>query len=110
MQITFYTTAAGRNVVREYLNTLDLALKAAILEALEDVERRGFGSPGVRFRHLEGKLWEIKVQNQRILYTMSAHDRIVLVHAYKKQGRKLPKKERDIALRRMKEVLNEEKI
>ncbi len=107
MEIIFYTTAAGRNIVLDYLDTLDVALKAAILEALEDIERYGFESPGVRFRHLEGKLWEIKIQNQRILYSMAGSNQMVLVHAYKKQGQKLPKKERDVALKRMKEVLNE---
>lgn len=107
MQIIFYTTPSGRNTVAEYLQTLDMALRAVIFEALEDIERHGFESPGVRFRHLEGKLWEIKIRNQRILYTLAGSDKMVLVHAYKKQGQKLPKKERDVALRRMKEVLNE---
>ena len=33
-------------------------------------------------------------------------DEMVLLHAYKKQGQKLPVKERDIASRRMKELLS----
>jgi len=33
-------------------------------------------------------------------------EEMVLLHAHKKQGQKLPVKERDIAIRRMKELLS----
>lgn len=106
MEIVFYTTGSGREVVRESLNGLDKPLKAIIYETLDEIEKEGFRAAGVRFRHIEGKLWEIKILNQRILYTMSGPERMWLLHIYKKQGQKLPRKERDLALARMKEVLS----
>jgi len=37
---------------------------------------------------------------------MIEREEMVLLHAYKKQGQKLPIKERDIAIKRMKEILS----
>jgi phage-related protein len=59
-----------------------------------------------QFRQIEGKLWEIKVSTHRIFYVVIEREEMVLLHVYKKQGQKLPIKERDIATRRMKELLS----
>ena len=77
-----------------------------MLEALDQIERHGFGAVRVQFRQIEGKLWEIKVSSQRILYVVIERGELVLLHAYKKQGQKLPINERDIAMKRMKELLS----
>lgn len=60
----------------------------------------------VEFRQIDGKLWEIKVGSHRVFYVIIERDEMVLLHAYKKQGRRLPIKERDVAIRRMKELLS----
>ncbi|MBI4212406.1 MAG: type II toxin-antitoxin system RelE/ParE family toxin [Deltaproteobacteria bacterium] len=41
----------------------------------------------------------------RVFYVTIKQEEIVLLHAYKKQGQKLPLREREVALRRMKEIL-----
>ena len=66
----------------DYIDKLTKQERARILEALEEVEGHGFGAVKVRFRQM------------------------VLLHAYKKQGQKLPLKERQVAIKRMKEVLS----
>lgn len=106
MEILFYTTGSGREVVREALNTLGNPLKATVYEALDEIEKEGLRAAGIRFRHIEGKLWEIKILSQRILYVVTSPERMWLLHIYKKQGQRLPRKERDLALARMKEVLS----
>lgn len=60
----------------------------------------------VEFRQIDGKLWEIKIGSHRVFYVVIDREEMVLLHAYKKQGQKLPVKERDIATRRMKELLS----
>jgi len=77
-----------------------------LFEALDEIERRGFDAIRVQFRQIEGKLWEIKVSAHRLLYVAIEREEIVLLHAYKKQGQKFPIKEREIAIRRMKELLS----
>lgn len=58
-------------------------------------------------RHIESKLWEIKVSRHRIFYVVIVGPAMVLLHAYKKQGQRAPVRELDVARRRMKEVLGE---
>jgi phage-related protein len=42
----------------------------------------------------------------RVFYVAIEQEEMVLLHAYKKQGQKLPVKEREIARKRMKELLS----
>jgi phage-related protein len=91
--------------VLEYIQNLTKPERARVLEALEQVEQRGLEAVRVEFRQIDGKLWEIKVGSHRVFYVIIERDEMVLLHAYKKQGQKLPIKERDVAIRRMKELL-----
>ena len=106
MKVTFYRTASGRSPVVDYIQNLTKPERARVLEALEQVERRGLDAVRVEFRQIEGKLWEIKIGSHRVFYVMIDRDEMVLLHAYKKQRQKLPVKEREIAIRRMKELLS----
>ncbi len=89
----------------EYIQNLIKPERARVLQALDQIERRGLDAVRVEFRQIESKLWEIKIGSHRVLYAMIDRDEMVLLHAYKKQGQKLPIKERDVAVRRMKELL-----
>lgn len=106
MRVTFFKTSSGRSPVLEFIQGLAKSERARLFEALDQVERHGLDAIRVLFRHIEGKLWEIKVSAHRILYVVIEREEMVLLHAYKKQGQKLPIKERDIAIRRMKELLS----
>ena len=105
MRVTFYTTASGRSPVLSYIHDLNTQEKARVLAALSDVEVHGLDAIRVMFRQIEGKLWEIKISAHRIFYVLLRGDEMVLLHAYKKQGQKLPTRERETALKRMQEVL-----
>lgn len=104
MTVTFFKTPSGRSPVWDYIQALSKPERARVLEALDQIERHGFDAIRVQFRQIEGKLWEIKISSQRILYVVIERGELVLLHAYKKQGQKLPINERDIAMRRMKEL------
>lgn len=106
MKVTFFRTASGRSPVLEYIQNLIKSERARVLEALEQVERRGLDAVRVEFRQIDGKLWEIKIGSHRVFYVMIDRGEMVLLHAYKKQKQKLPIKEREIAIRRMKELLS----
>lgn len=106
MRVTFFKTSSGRSPVLEFIQGLAKPERARLFESLDQVERYGLDAIRVQFRQIEGKLWEIKVSAHRILYVVIEGEEMVLLHAYKKQGQKLPIKERDIAIRRMKELLS----
>jgi len=106
MRVTFFKTGSGRVPVLEYIQGLAKPERARALEAFEQIERHGFDAIRVQFRQIEGKLWEIKIAAHRVFYVVIEQGELVLLHAYKKQGQKLPIKERDIAIRRMKELMS----
>lgn len=106
MKVIFYQTSSGRSPVLSYINSLQTPERARILAVLSDIEQFGFAANRAGFRQIDGKLWEIKIAFSRIFYVVIEREEMVLLHAYKKQGQKLPIKEREIAVKRMKEVLS----
>jgi phage-related protein len=110
MRIIFYRTVAGREPGREYLSGLPLRDRAAAADVLDAIREHGLQAPGVQFEQIRDKLWEFYVEagaSYRIFYVTVAGPMMVLLHAYKKKGRKAPVKEIETAIRRMKEVLHE---
>lgn len=111
MKISFYVRN-NKKPVRDFIMKLERKDRLKVLGCLESVEQCGLNSPRVGFRQIDGKLWEIKIVTQgggvRIFYVMLRVDEIRLLHAYKKKSRKAPTKEIRVALRRMKEVIENE--
>ena len=110
MQIKRYRTRSGRCPVDDYLNKLSKEDRADIVAVLEVVEEHGLDAPLVSMRQIKGKLWELRISQNRIFYVVIKGDTLVLLHAYKKQGQKAPRHEIETALRRMAEVFEEDKV
>jgi len=106
MRVTFYRRPSGRSPILDYIKALSAQERARLFEALDEVERRSFDAIRVQFRQIDGKLWEIKISAHRVFYVLIEKEEMVLLHAYRKQGQKLPLKEREVAMKRMKEVLS----
>jgi len=108
MKVLYYSKANGKSPVKDYINGLNLEDRTKLLGCLKSIEDLGFDSPRVEFRQIEAKLWEIKIKlssgGHRIFYVIAAKDTMVLLHAFKKQSQKTPKKEIAIAYKRMFEV------
>lgn len=64
------------------------------------------GEPNVK--HLEGKLWEMRLTGRdgiaRALYVAAIGKRVVVVRAFAKKTQKTPRTEIDLALQRAQEV------
>ncbi len=110
MRIVFY--GVKRKPVVDFIERLASKDQAKVLACLKNIEDLGFDCPRVEFRQISGKLWEIKIQTSsagyRIFYVTIKGNILVLLHAYKKQSQKAPKKEIEIADKRLMEVLNNE--
>jgi phage-related protein len=105
LRIHDYHTAAGKNLIKEYLHSLPHPeryvgyhirhmLGSKGLLALEELDTR----------QLTGKLWEIKFSKNRIMYVVADKDSMYMVHACKKQKGKAELFEIDTARRRVKEL------
>lgn len=111
LKITFATAASGRSYFEKFMQDLSTQDRAVILAVFQDVQSRGLGAKGCEFRQIEGKLWEIKVRaptgGYRFFYVLLAADHLHVLHAYRKQGQKTPRRELDLARKRLKEILDE---
>ncbi len=105
MKIVYYRSAAGAEPVRDYLDRLSDDDLAVIQNAFSDLEVNGLQASTVKMRHIDGKLWELKLSAHRIFYVVIAGPAMVLLHGYRKQSQKAPPRELDVAYKRMKEVL-----
>ena len=108
MVVRFYRTASGASPVERYLFGLESRERALVFEAIDAVERYGLDSSHVTMRQLDGRLWELKISAQRVLYVTVNGPVVVLLHGYRKQGQKAPLRELEVARKRMKEVLQYE--
>lgn len=112
MKIIFYSKDNGKQPVYEFIKGLPIKDRARVLAYLQGIEDLGFDSPRAQFRQIKGSLWEIKIRVQsggyKLFYVRLYKDLLVLLHAYRKQSQKAPRKEIDTAERRMLEVLEYE--
>jgi len=90
--------------VRDYIAGLPARERNDWDEALALLGVFGLDAP-VSLRQLDGKLWEIRVGRHRVAYIVITGPEMVLLHAFKKQGRRTPQRDLDLARRRVKDVL-----
>lgn len=56
-------------------------------------------------KHIDGNLWELRLLANRIFFFYWKDDKFVLVHHYIKKSQKAPKKELDMARKKIKDYL-----
>ncbi len=108
MKVVFYRKQNGKEPVKDELLNLPIDERANAFERLSSVQKYGFDYSRVTFKPIKGKLWEIKYKykNQhRILYFMRNSETMILLHYVKKKTQKLEKQDREIAEKRMMEVI-----
>ena len=108
MKLYYYRKSSGRIPVVEFIDSLPVQDKARIQYDLGLLAIKGLKECGLSLRRIEGRLWEIRFRlsaGYRIFYCVITED-IFLLHAYKKQSRKAPAHEIQVALQRTKELLS----
>jgi|SRR5664279_760366 len=97
-------------VVDAEIRTLPADMQAKFLRFAEIIEQSGFeGLPRESVRHLEGKLWELRMIGRdgisRAIYVTAAGRRVVVVRVFIKKSQKTPQHELDLARQRAKDVI-----
>ena len=105
--VAFYRTAAGREVVRDWLRSLDEGARNAIGQDLMRVQYRWpVGMP--LCRPMGEGLWEVRsdIPGARIarLFFGLFDDRIVVLHGFIKKSQKTPDADLALARRRKREL------
>jgi phage-related protein len=101
----FYRSDSGREPVREWLKALPKEDRTVLGEDIKDVEFSWpIGMPLVR--SLGNGLWEVRSslahgRIARVLFCI-AYEKMVLLHGFIKKSQKTPKRDIELALKRMK--------
>jgi len=113
MKVVFFKTLSGRVPVAEFILSLSKEDQALFKTIRDGIERDGLKFPYVIFKHLEGKIWEIKFKgldgSYRIAYVIISGPQMFWLHALKKKTQKTPILDLDLARKRAKEVFINEK-
>jgi len=102
--ILLFESKRGDKPVEEFIKSQEPPTIAKIVHTLDLLQRYGsfLGMP--HSKKLTSNLYELRIKGKpeiRILYTFIEKN-IYLLHAFKKQAQKTPKKEIDTALKRLK--------
>ncbi len=104
MRILDYTTSGGKNLIMDYIDSLEKGEKLKILDIRKEIRDHGFDAfEKLNTRQLRGKLYEIKVSSQRIMYVIRDTESVVFLHICKKQKGKAERFELRKAIQRAKE-------
>lgn len=108
MEIYHFTSTGGKDVIKAYVDKLPKAdqlhfyeieslIRANGIDAIKDSFQNRF-----RIKPIEGKLWEIKISQDRIFYVLKDKDSIYFLHMCKKQKGKTENKDKELAYKRAK--------
>jgi len=78
---------------------------AKILVVVGLLRDYGFDIPSRYVKHIDGKVWELRIDRYRVLYVANTGRRFVLLRAFSKKTDKTPASEIKIARTRLKSYL-----
>lgn len=111
--IEFYETSSRKNPVAEFVSSLSPKEQAKIARALDLLREFGprVGMPYTK--HLEEGIWELRVpfggQAFRLLYFVETDRLVVVVHVFSKKTSKVPRRDINIAIARMRDYKQRKK-
>ena len=109
-----WTVEIDDAAIRE-IKSMPADLQAELLQAFVNLEMNGpFDLPFHMAKKIDGKLWELRVKAAsgiaRALYFTINPRRAIVISAFVKKSQKLPERELNKAIGRMKTLLNREEV
>ncbi len=111
-RIEFYETEKGDIPVKEFVDRLPVSVQAKFILILDLLEKYGLEVKEPYIKSLKGhkKLKEIRIKTKegiyRVMYFPFTGRTFVMLHGFTKKGKKTPKKEIEIAEKRMRDYID----
>jgi phage-related protein len=103
MEIHSYESASGKDLIMEYIMGLTDDERVDALSVLEDIENDK--TDCLVMKRWSGKVWEVYFRkHNRIFYVTDNGTDMYLLHACRKQKNKTEKKDKNIVIKRAKEL------
>lgn len=107
--VVFYETDKGKKPVEEFLNSLDVKMRAKIVSMMELLEEKGNQLREPYSKHLDDGIFELRAiqgnNTTRMLYFFYVGKTIVITNGFIKKQQKTPQKEIDLAKERRTDFL-----
>ena len=104
-RVIYYVDPRGRSPVLEELQALAPHEQQKVLAYLSLLEERGEALRRPLADYMGGKLYELRPKAHRVLYFFMLREYAVVVHLFRKKTDQLPERERQVALRRMRDFV-----
>lgn len=103
MNIHTYQSTSGRDCIREYIDSLTEPEQVDALSVLESMEKGEFDK--IQFKQWQKKVYEVYFRkHNRIFYVVADSTNIYLLHACQKQKNRTEKKDKNIVIKRAREL------
>ena len=99
-----YEDSRGSRPVEEFIGALGETERAVVKAKLVYLQERGSQLREPFTKSLGNGLYELRVHAYRIFFCFRPGNRIVLLHAFRKKSQATPRRELDVARRRILEV------
>ncbi len=110
--VNYYTDAEGNQLVREWIDSLEMKLQLKIFRAFELLEMFDLELKAPYVKPLKDKLYKLRIKDSariyRVIYFAHTGRQFIMLNGFVKKTPKTPPKEIALARRRMKEVLSHE--
>ena len=103
--VVFYVEDSGSSPVGEFLSSLDQVAYARCMAAIERLRLVNIRVGEPLAKKVQGDLWELRRESRgntyRVFYFFFAGRKIVLLHAFQKKTQRIPRREIELAQRRL---------
>jgi len=109
-KVELYDRQDSSSPLVEFIESQSKRDQAKILAELDDLAEFGLMPRGNKLKHLEGKLWELRFRGEnlhfRFVYFAYTGRNIIILHGFCKKTNKMPRRELNIARRRLQDYLD----
>ena len=98
--IEWYFSEGGKSQPLDYFNNLNPASKRKFLYLIKRIGDFGKISDKTKFRNENDGIYAFKPQPDRFLSFFTTGKKIIITNAFVKKSQKLPKKEKELALKK----------
>lgn len=106
MKIHTYRSVSGRDLITEYIDTLTEVEQVDAFSVLKCMEKGEFDK--IQFKQWQKRVYEVYFyKHNRLFYIIADGDNLYLLHACRKQKNRTEKKDKNIVIKRAKELEKE---
>ena len=108
-KVVFYVSEDERDSVVKEIDNFGENDSIKVYKTIELLKTYGHAILENHIKHIDGKIWEIKIDRYRMLYFLYENQHYILIRAFMKKTNKTPKAEIELAEKRYSDYISRAK-